>query len=360
MFKNLLTVLLKELLTFFRSPGLVLLVLYSFTLDIYIVGGSFDVKPKNVAIGYVDYSSGVISKKILSSFHPPEFTRIIPFRSERELQRAVESKRIAAGLVFDPDFERNYFKFGKTTLNLLLDGTNAGQSYLIYSYISQIVLRFNNLKGKVELKTRKLFNPNGETSWFLTLSELATDLTLIGIVLSASFFVTEREGGTWELMLLQPVDSRIIILGKVLAQMVVSLAGVLLALGFIVFGIFDILLRGSIFLFLFATFLFTFTVSGIGLFIAAVTETMLGVALLTLFILLPILYLSGNWTPLNASPKWVQMLSYLSPLRYYFEIVLGIFFKGLEFKELLFQFFALFSTGLVLFLFGYRRIGRLF
>ncbi|WP_197017050.1 hypothetical protein [Persephonella sp. KM09-Lau-8] len=67
------SIFVKEIITFLRNWGLVIVLLYSFTIDVYIAGQGFEVKPRNVSIGYVDYSQGVISKKILNHLHSPEF-----------------------------------------------------------------------------------------------------------------------------------------------------------------------------------------------------------------------------------------------------------------------------------------------
>ncbi|EDP73821.1 ABC transporter permease, partial [Hydrogenivirga sp. 128-5-R1-1] len=139
------TVFMKEILTFFRSWGLVLVILYSFTLDVYIAGKGFEVKPRNVSVGYVDYSDGVISKKILNHLHRPEFQEPKRFNSQEELSKAIFNKEITVGLVFDSDSEKNLLKNGKAKVNVLLDSTAAAQAFLTLSYIQNIVLRFSDL-----------------------------------------------------------------------------------------------------------------------------------------------------------------------------------------------------------------------
>ncbi|EDP73243.1 hypothetical protein [Hydrogenivirga sp. 128-5-R1-1] len=105
----------KEIITFLRNWGLVIVLLYSFTIDVYIAGQGFEVKPRNVSIGYVDYSQGVISKKILNHLHSPEFKPPVEFESQEELSKAIFDKEIMVGLVFEPDFENPFTKW-KTQL----------------------------------------------------------------------------------------------------------------------------------------------------------------------------------------------------------------------------------------------------
>jgi ABC-2 type transport system permease protein len=356
-----LTIFLKELISFFRSKGLVLAVLYLFTLDIYIAGEGLEIKPKNVAIGYYTTDLGKpFINKLLLKFKKPEFKKPVRFNSEEELKKAIYNKDITVGLVFD-NSEKKLYKFGKAKINVFIDATSAGQAYLTLTYIEGIVLQLEReIELPIEVKTHKLFNQNGDTREFIPFSEMVSALSLVAIILSAAFFVRERENGTWDLLLLTPVDSRILIFAKIAAQVLITLLFTLISIGLVLFGVFDIPLKGSFLLFILLTLPFLFALSGIGLFIASVTETMLGVALLTLLILLPIMFLSGTWTPLSSASLLVQYLSYLSPLRYYHESALALFFIGINWKQYLSDFIALTILSSFLFWFGYRRIGRLF
>ena len=103
----------KELLSFLRSVMLVMVILYSFTVDVYIAGAGIQIKPRNVVVGYVDETGGGISQKILSKLHKPEFKPPILFLSQKTLSRAIFNKEVMVGIVFDSDFDKNY-KRGKT------------------------------------------------------------------------------------------------------------------------------------------------------------------------------------------------------------------------------------------------------
>ncbi len=89
-----LNVLGKELLSFFRSVMLVVVVLYSFTLDIYVAGEGIELKPRNVAVGYVDRSGGGMSQKILAKLRTPDFREPKRFLSQKALSQAIFNKEI--------------------------------------------------------------------------------------------------------------------------------------------------------------------------------------------------------------------------------------------------------------------------
>ena len=350
----------KEILAFFRAWGLVAVVLYSFTLDIYIAGKGIELQAKNVSVGYVDDTGGGISMKILSRLHAPEFQKPVRFLSQKALYDAIRNREIMVGLIFDHDFETSYEKEGHATLNVLLDAIAATQSFQALQYLQNIVLEFSDIRVPVELKIHKLFNQNAKTSWFMALAELLSDATLLGVILTAAVFVREKENGTWDIMLLMPIDPKVIILAKSLSQVIILMFGVVLATGLVMFGIFHVPMNGSIWAFFLLSFFYAFTSAGIGLFVAAVSRSMLQVAQLSILIMMPLIFLSGAWTPIHAMAPWLQELSWISPLRYYIEGSESIFFRGTGWSDLWGYFAGVIGLGGVLFWIGFRKIGRLF
>ena len=308
----------------------------------------------------MDYSQGVISKKILNHLHSPEFKLPVEFKSQEELSKAIFDKEIMVGLVFEPDFEKSLYKNGKTQLNVLLDSTAAAQAFITLTYLQNIVMNFSQLKFPVELKIHKIFNQNADTRKFISFSEFLSVLTLIGVILSAVVFVREKENGTWDIMLLMPVDSKLIILAKSFSQIVITMIGTILSVGLILFGVFDVPMNGNFWVFIVFTFVYLLSVSGIGLFIASVAQNMLQVAQLSVIIMMPIIFLSGAWTPIYSMHPAIQYLSYLSPLRYYIEGSISIFFRGIPSVDLTIYFVALTILSVALYIFGFRKIGKLF
>lgn len=112
--------------------------------------------------------------------------------------------------------------------------------------------------------------------------------------------------------------------------------------------------------FLLLTFLYAFTSSGIGLFVAAISKNMMQVAQLSMLIIMPLIFLSGAWTPVSAMYPLFQKLSLLSPLRYYIEGCESIFFRGTNFINLWQYFFGVLGIGSILYIYGFKKIGKLF
>jgi ABC-2 type transport system permease protein len=354
------SLVMKELIAFFRSWGLVAVVLYSFTLDIYIAGKGIEMQAKNVAVGYVDESGGGLSQKILSRLHQPEFQPPVHFLSQKALSDAIFNREIMVGLLFDQDFAKRFHATGHSQLNILLDSIAATQSFQALSYLQNILLDYSNIDLPVDLALHKLFNQNATTSWFMALAEMLSVTTLLGVILTAAVFVREKENGTWDIMLLMPIDPKLIILAKSFSQVIIIVAGVVIATGIVLFGAFDLPINGSIWAFFLLSFLYAFTSAGIGLFVAAVSKTMLQVAMVSILIMMPLIFLSGAWTPIHAMHPFLQDLSLVSPLRYYIEGSESIFFRGTGVIDLWPYFTGVTVLGFLLYLYGFRKIGKLF
>jgi ABC-2 type transport system permease protein len=354
------SLVMKEIVAFFRSWGLVAVVLYSFTLDIYIAGKGIEMQAKNVSVGYVDETGGGISNKILSRLHAPEFQKPVRFLNQKALYDAIRNREIMVGILFDGDFEKRLERSGHAQRHLLVDAISATQSYQALQYLQNILLDFSDLKVPVALKIHKLFNQNARTEWFMALAEMLSVITLLGVILTAAVFVKEKENGTWDLMLLMPVDPKLVILAKSFSQVLILMFGVVLATGLVLFGAFDTPINGSLWAFFLLSFFYSFTSAGIGLFVAAVSRSMLQVAQLAILIMMPLIFLSGAWTPIHAMHPWLQKLSLLSPLRYYIEGSESIFFRGTPFADLWVYFAGVIVLGGALYLYGFRKIGRLF
>ena len=344
----------KEILMFFRNFGLVLFVIYSFTLDIYTAAKGIDVKPKNVSIGYVDKTKGAITTKILTHFHKPEFKQPIEFQNEKELKKTIFNKKIIVGLIFDNDF------YHTKTINVLVDATNASQADVTLIYLKNILFKMSNIHLPLEIKSHILFNQNASSPYFMAISEMISVVTMLGLILIAIVFVKEKEQGTWDIMLLMPVDAKIIILAKFLSQIVILMIGIFIAMGIIVFGVFHTPMNGNFLYFLLLSFIYLFSISGIGLVIAAISKSVMQVSQYSLLVMMPMLFLSGTWTPINSMNWFLQKLSLLSPLRYYIQGVESIVFRGTQFVDLIPYFAGELFIGIILFYFGFKKIGRLF
>ena len=162
----------------------------------------------------------------------------------------------------------------------------------------------------------------------MSLTELLNIITLFAMLLPAAAMVREKERGTIEQLLVSPLSPFQIMLPKVLSMTLVILLGTTLSLWVVLKLAFGFPFRGSLALFFGLTTLYTFTTTGIGLFLATITRNLGQAGLLALVIYTPMVFLSGAWTPPEAMPAVMRGFMCLSPLHYFLDASLGIMLKG--------------------------------
>jgi len=140
----------------------------------------------------------------------------------------------------------------------------------------------------------------------------------------------------------------------------VILVGTAISLFGILEMIFHVPIRGSLLLFFAITTLYTFTLAGIGLFIATIARNLAQVGMLTVLVFAPMIFLSGAWTPPEAMPAWMRLFMGLSPLHYFTDACLGILLKGAGMALIWDSVLGIFFVGGAAFGFGLWRFRRQF
>ncbi len=185
-------------------------------------------------------------------------------------------------------------------------------------------------------------------------------MTVICILLPAAALVREKERGTIEQLLVSPLSPLQVMLAKVLAMEAVMLAGVAVALFAIMQPIYHVPAKGSLTLLFVLTAVFAFTNAGLGLAIATFARNSGQTGLLVMLIVMPIVTLSGTWTPLESMPGWLRSVMTLSPLRHFVDIVYSILLRGAGLSVLWGSVLAMMALGGVLFAIGLVRFRRQF
>ena len=205
---------------------------------------------------------------------------------------------------------------------------------------------------------RVWYNPNQNDRWFIPIAELLTIITILAIMLPAAAAVREKERGTIEQLLVSPLTPVQILLPKVLSMTLVILVGTAASLFLILVPILDVPVKGSLPLFFAVTTLYTVATSGLGLYIATLSRNLAQAAMLAILILMPMVFLSGAWTPPESMPAGLRQAMVFSPLYYFIELGYGILLKGAGLDVLWESLLGLSVLGAVIFGFGALRFRR--
>ena len=365
----------KEMIQLFRDLPIVLFLTYSFTLAILISGNGLRSQLHNASLVVYDADHSSASRDLIHRFHQPYFRLIGEVSHPDEGLRRMDRGTAMAILEIPPRFQEQLAAGEPTSVQLLVDTTNAPQGLSAAGYAGRIVAQFGQdisatrIGGSpqglsslpiITSEHRVWYNPDQNEAWFESISGLLRTITIFAILLPATAMAREKERGTVEQLLVSPLTPLLIMLPKVVAMTIVILGATAVALFGVMQPAFGVPVRGSVILLFSLTALFTFTTAGMGLFASTITRNQAQVGLLTLLVVAPMLMLSGITTPMEALPDWVNILMLLSPLRYFIEIAYGILLKGAGLDVLWSQTLAMAALGCALFGFGTWRFRRQF
>ncbi len=361
----------KEFIQFFRTRPLVVLVVWTIAIEIAICGYAITYDVTHVPLAVRDLDGSPASRELVARFARTEYfdARFHP-GSAREMDDLLERGRVTMGLVVPPDFSRRLGQGLPATVQLLLDGSNSNSALIALGYGDRIVGAYARelawrrlgragerpaIAPGVRNERRAWYNPALRSIDFEIVAMLTLGVMLIAVILPAAGLASEKEAGTIEQLLVMPFRPWELMLGKVVPTFVVSLASLGLALWLPWW--FGVPIRGSLLLFFALSALFLFSSLGLGLLVGTLAQNLQQALLLAFFVVFPVMVVSGTLVPVESMPAPVQLLSRLSPLRYYHEIGLGIFLKGVGLDALWPDALAMGLLGAALFGLGLWRFG---
>lgn len=375
-FRRLHVMTVKEFLQLMRDTVLLVFIIYAFTADIYLAGSGVSVQLRDAAVYFLDNDKSESSRELLSRFRKPDFRVMGEVGDQREAESLLDQGKAMIFIDIPPSFQKKIISGEHTAVQMQVDTTNSVLGFLASSYGQQITGRFGletameriglaGVSGSANVPVildehRVWFNPNQNDSWFMSISELLTIVTLFSVLLPGAAMVREKERGTVEQLLVSPLSSFQIMFPKVLSMTTVILIGSAISILFIIKGVFHIPLKGSMSLFFAITTLYVFTTAGLGLFISTIARNLAQVGMMTVLVFVPMLFLSGAWTPPEAMPAWMRTVMYLSPLHYYIETGFGILLKGAGIRLLWNEILGMALLGSIIFGMGMWRFRKQF
>jgi len=244
-----------------------------------------------------------------------------------------------------------------------VDGTNSTTAGVVLGYASGVLKKYSEevLSERlqrlstqwirlsiIEERTRVWFNPELRSVNYMVPGVLCTILLVVTMVLTSMAIVREREIGTLEQIIVTPVRATELVAGKTIPFVLIGFVDIVLIL-LVAMLWFHVPLRGSLLLLFALALVFLLTTLGLGLFISTVSHTQQQAMMTAFFIMLPSILLSGFMFPIENMPRVIQWVTYLIPLRYFLNIVRGIFLKGVGIEVLWGDALMLLVLGLTLF-----------
>ena len=255
---NIYRLTIKELRSFRSDPIMLALVVYSFTIAIYSAATGASTEATNLSVGIVDEDHSDLSRRIADGLTPPTFKPAIQIAAA-EIDAVMDSQRVIFVIEIPPKFEADILAGRQTTVQIDVDATASAQAFngmtyiqnVINDYVTQFIAgREGGIGIPVKVVIQAKFNPNFKSSWFTSVMQIISNLTMITVMLTGAALIREREQGTVEHLLVMPVVPAEIMLSKILANGIVIVVAAGLSLLLVVQWWLQVPITGSILLFL--------------------------------------------------------------------------------------------------------------
>lgn len=248
--------------------------------------------------------------------------------------------------------------FVQRPLRVVVDASNASLTAAAVPRIESVYWREIVRRADVEgngpgLKIERLYNPDSRADWTFLPSLIGVTVMIGMIMLGSLSLAREREGGTWEALLVMPVRPIEALLGKLLPY---AALGTLQGFSVLAIGIalFDLPARGSVAALALLLPLFAAAHLVLGYAISARAATQLAALQGAVAFYLPAMLLSGFLYPFETLPHWARVIGNCFPLTHFIAAAQGAMLRGARAGEVLthgapiLAFLAV-ATGLALF-----------
>jgi ABC-2 type transport system permease protein len=329
--------IIKELLAALRDPRARYILVLPPMVQLLVFSFAATQEVKNIRLGVRSDDYGTAARDLVASFEgATNFTTIHYLRGDADIAPAVDARRVLMVLQIGADFSRKLAAGQKAVVQLILDGRRSNAAQIVAGYAQAIIDSYNReLAAQRRLPAppsvvaaRVWFNPNLETTWNTVPSLVVILTTMLGLVVTSLSVARERELGTFEQLLVSPLEPIEIVIGKTVPSLIIGLVEASLMLLVGVLG-FRVPFQGSLPLLYAAMVVYLAAVIGVGLFISSLARTQQQAILGAFVFMVPAVLLSGFASPIENMPEWLQTLTLINPLRYYMLIVKGIFLKAM-------------------------------
>ena len=360
---RLLPIIRKEFIHIIRDPRTLAVMFFTPLLQLILFGYAATSDVRNIPMAVYDQDRTPQSRHLIDAFvQSGQFSVARMAGSEQEMAQMVDNGSVRAGLIIPPNYASDLVGGRGAQVGFVLDGSDptvASSALSSANLIGQVegaTLQQQTLARRggglsitspLEVRTRVWYNPDMVSVVFMVPALIGIILQMQATLLTSSAIVRERERGTIEQLIVTPIRSLELIVGKILPYALIAMLILIMVLLVGVFW-FGVPVKGNVLLLLGIASLFLLSSLGIGLLISTVAQTQQEAFLLSFLTLLPSIFLSGFIYPLAALPKVLQILSGIIPLSYFLIVVRGIVIKGVGVPALTTQIIALAIFGAVL------------
>jgi ABC-2 type transport system permease protein len=320
-----------------------LLVLFGMPIAQVLLFGfaiSTEIKESNFAV--LDHDKSSRSIELIKRLDNSEYFKLNSYIYDNDkIENVFRDGETKFALVIPQGFSKEITTQNEIKLQLILDSTDPNTANIISQYLQNSVLNYYksinynlNYSG-VEIESRFLYNPENKSVYMFVPGVMTVILMLVSAMMTSITVAREKERGTMEILLVSPLKPSLIIIGKVIPYLALSIVNAItiLLLGLFVFGM---PMNGSYALLWFEILLFITTTLSLGILISTATNSQQAAMMISLMgLMLPTILLSGFIFPIESMPVPLQVISNIVPAKWFIVIIKSIMLKGVGFASIL-------------------------
>ena len=352
----------KELRQLWRDKLILLFVMLGPISELALVAWATSGDKEQSPPAVVDRDHSTASRELVRALENTEtFEASYWQRTEQEAQDLIDSGTVLVAVLIPAGFQEVLVGADEPAeVQIILDGADPSAARAARMSAEGAVAEFSQQIARqrlaslaaetgeaIRLDVRVWFNEELKTSNYEVPSELGFMLSGVALMLASLGIARERELGTLEQLMVTPLRSSELVLGKALPVLILAYVNFLIMLALVVF-VFQVPMRGSWSLLLTIAFFYLLTEMVWGLMISAVSRTQVQALLLAFMLLMVEVVFSGYAFPVENMPWLLQRIANFVPIKHWLLILRSILLKGagvnVFWKELL----SLAALGLVI------------
>ena len=369
---RLVELLRKEFRQMFRDPRSKRLLFLSPVLQLLIFGYAVTTDVRHARLFVVDHDRTETSRALIDALTAGGYFDVAGRGNRpRDMVAALDHGDALMAIEIPVGFADDIASGRSASLQLLVDGTTANTANVALGYATQIVGRFGLQRradvitrsgatlpsGGVDFRVRAWFNANLESRAYNVPAVMGNILMLMSLLLTSLAIVREREIGTLEQLMVSPLTSAELIIGKTLPAALVAFVDLLLVTGMALFW-FAVPFRGSFLLLVVGSLSYMLTGLGAGLLISTISATQQEAFMSMFLFFFPAMMLSGLMFPVENMPAALRIVAQADPIEHFLVIVRGVFLRGAGWSVLYPEVLVLAAIGLGVLAFATTRFRK--
>jgi ABC-2 type transport system permease protein len=341
-FTRIAAVMIKEFTQLRRDRITYAMILVMPLMQLLLFGYAINTDPRHLPAAVISYDHSRFADSVVAALERTTYVDVkhLP-TSEAEMDRLLRRGDITLALTIPPDFSQRVLKGDKAQILAEVDATDpqaAGGVAAAVAALPTTALK-QDLKGVAakpgapapfEVVVHRLYNPEGITSFNIVPGLLAIILSMTLVMMTAMAVTREVERGTMESLLSTPATAFEVMIGKLAPYVAVGILQtiVVLCLARLLFGVPLAQTSAGWFALSVGIVLFITSNLSLGYLISTVVRSQLQAMQVSMFYMMPSLFLSGFMFPFRGLPGWAQVLGEVIPITHFLRVIRGSLLKG--------------------------------